>query len=37
MFTEGIVSILLEASITGAGLILALYALISSILVRLSR
>jgi hypothetical protein len=32
MFTEGFVSILLEASITGAGLILAIYALISPIL-----
>jgi hypothetical protein len=32
MFTEGFVSILLEASLTGAGLILAIYALISSIL-----
>jgi uncharacterized membrane protein (DUF485 family) len=32
MFTEGFVSILLEASLTGAGLILAIYALITSIL-----
>jgi uncharacterized membrane protein (DUF485 family) len=32
MFTEAFVSILLEASLTGAGLILAIYALITPIL-----